>query len=541
MNVYFKQEKWQLAQNQLHTQTVSLKTAISSQIATLKNVLSSYEYEISEGKINWIQLDPFFGIASVEKSPSIRQDKKLTSGLRVTKFIGRSGSVAENWNAAFLQSVLSQKENSENHESSENKPIKSYIFQDRTGSHFMILKFSLNSHRSLVVVGRADYFQKYFDVNRGEKVVSMLFNREHMIAAHAEADYLGTVFDESAISTKKFLVEQEEIAGTNLVAMNYMSKKLVSKGMAIPWSIVGLILGFGFMIIGVLIYTMDPLEKRIEKYRKQEREQIFKDTLSEELSEGKKVNSDNLIQDSNTTTSIVQQKNESEKINNSLQNNKMSNMLNTASTVLPPPPQTVLVQPIPSSASNLPLPPPPPSVKTIPPPAFSVSSSIESKKEDTKTSSSSFFLDKDEKTATQFVLEQDDEDLFSFTKKLANENQISAHLEDTSVDFKLLEVESNLKNKIDNDLDDDLSEKTHVPLAEVAIDTFDLDQVLSLDDIESEIKNKSQMNFLQDTFTSRKINIQETAPEIQKPQFALKRKTFKVDEIPVTIRRPERT
>ena len=194
--------------------------------------------------------------------------------------------------------------------------------------------------------------------------------------------------------------------------------------------------------------------------------------------------------------------------------------------MIPPPPpplppsQAGLVQPTPQTPS-----------------AFSVSNSIKSNREDTKTSSSSFFLDKDEKTATQFVLEQEDEDLFSFTKKLTNETQLSTSFEDTSVDFKLLDAESDLESNLNNDL----SEKTHVPISEVSIDTIDLDQVLSLDDIESDLKSKSQMNFLQDTFTSKKINIQEKTPEIQKPQFALKRKAFKVDEIPVSIRRPERT
>ena len=268
MNDYFKQEKWNLAQNQLRIQIVSIKTSVSSQISSLKNVLSTHEYELTESKINWVQLDPFFGIATAQKVG------RASNQYQLSQFIGRSGSVGESWNVAFLERALSrQVSNSE-------QPITAQLFQDNTGAKYIALRFATNSNRALIVVGGADYFQKYFDLSRGDKVSALLETSDHILAAHSESDYLGTLMEESAVSAKKFLIEREEIAGTNLIAMNFVNRKSLTKGFAVPWSVVGLILGFGLLIVGVLIYTLDPIDRRIEKYRMQEREQIFKDMTS---------------------------------------------------------------------------------------------------------------------------------------------------------------------------------------------------------------------------------------------------------------------
>ena len=274
MNDYFKQEKWQLAQNQLRTQIVSTKTSVSSQLSTLKNVLSSYEYELNESKINWVQLDPFFGIARAE-----RIGGKNSNQYKINQYVGRSGSFGANWNSTFLQKVLSRQV------ISTNQPITVQLFQDQVGAKFISLRFSNPGGRALIVVGGAEYFQKYFDLSRGGRMTSLLETTDHTLAAHSEADYLGSQIDENAVSEKKFVVEREEIAGTNLVAMNFINRKNIANGFAVPWSVVGLIIGFGLLIIGVLIYTLDPIEKRIERYKVQEREQIFKETLSSALAE----------------------------------------------------------------------------------------------------------------------------------------------------------------------------------------------------------------------------------------------------------------
>lgn len=273
MNDYFKQEKYSITQTQLRTQIVTLKTSVSSQISTLKNVLSSYEYDLSENKINWVQLDPFFGIAKAE-----RVGTRGSNEYRITQFIGRSGSLGANWNAPFLQRALSRQV------SSSDQAITIQIFRDTTGAKFMSLRFANPNGRAVVVVGGADYFQKFFDLSRGAKMTSLLETTDHILAAHSEADYLGSPMDENAVSEKKFLVEKEEIAGTNLAAMSFVNRKSLTKGFMVPWSVVGLIFGFGFLIIGVLIYTLEPIERRIEKYKMQEREQIFKETLKETLS-----------------------------------------------------------------------------------------------------------------------------------------------------------------------------------------------------------------------------------------------------------------
>lgn len=274
MNDYFKQEKYAVTQTQLRTQIVTLKTSVASQISTLKNVLSSYEYDLSESKINWVQLDPFFGIAKAE-----RVGPRGSGDYRITQFIGRSGSLGANWNASFLQRVLSRQM------SNGDQLITIQIFRDTAGAKFMSLRFANPNGRAVVVVGGADYFQKFFDLSRGARMTSLLQTADQVLAAHSEADYLGSSMDENAVSEKKFLVEKEEIAGTNLTAMSFVNRKNLTKGFMVPWSVVGLIFGFGFLIIGVLIYTLEPIERRIEKYKMQEREQIFKETLSASLAQ----------------------------------------------------------------------------------------------------------------------------------------------------------------------------------------------------------------------------------------------------------------
>lgn len=274
MNDYFKQEKYVLAQNQLRTQIVSIKTSVSSQLSTLKNVLSSYEFDLNESKINWVQLDPFFGIAKAE-----RIGGRGSNDYRVTEFIGRSGSIASGWTAPFLQKALTRQI------TSSDQPITIHVFRDQAGTKFISLRFVTANGRALLVVGAAEYFQKYFDLSRGGKVTALLETTDHVLAAHSEADYLGSMMDDNSVSSKKFLVEREEIAGTNLIAMNFIGRKNLAHGFAVPWSVVGLIFGFGFLIIGVLIYTLEPIERRIEKYKMQEREQIFKETLSTSLAE----------------------------------------------------------------------------------------------------------------------------------------------------------------------------------------------------------------------------------------------------------------
>lgn len=473
MNDYFKQEKYSFAQNQLRTQIVSLKTSVSSQISTLKNVLSSYEYDLNESKINWVQLDPFFGIAKAE-----RVGGRNSNNYRVTEFVSRSGSIGAGWNAQFLHKALTRQR------VTSDEPITIQVFRDQVGTKFMSLRFTNPNGRALIVVGAADYFQKYFDLSRGGKVTALLETTDRVLAAHSEADYLGSLMDENAVSTKKFLVEKEEIAGTNLIAMNFVGRKNLAKGFVVPWSVVGLIFGFGFLIIGVLIYTLDPIERRIEKYKMQEREQIFKETLSTSLANQEPIakaaaeppaavvvpsaidaafadqDSDDIEAPTITTaTDLVKAK------LGSLAASKENSTELSIVDLLKPPVSTVAPPPV---QVNLPLTPPPP-----PPEALAKA------KSSVREGTGSIVLD-------------------------------SSQIET----FEYLPSES---------------------------DHIDLDQALSLDDIESEEVSQQSVQVVKENLTPKSINVSQQMSDVSKPSFSVRKKEFRVDSIEVPIRRPERS
>lgn len=264
LNDYFKNEKQYLSETQLRSKVVQVRTTVSSQVSQLKNVLSSYETELSDTAINWVQLDPFFAIAKVEGTGR---------SLKVSKLLVRSNTPAERWNELYLERALAL------NRSSSKSPLVAQLFQDKAGSKFLILRFKNAQQRELVLVGSAEYFQKFFDNERGESSTALLVTAENMLAAHSEGDYIATLTQEAKLSKKKYLIEREEIPGTNLIAMNYILKKKISSGFVVPWSIVGVVVGFGFILVAVVFYSLDPIERKVERYRKQEREQIYKDTV----------------------------------------------------------------------------------------------------------------------------------------------------------------------------------------------------------------------------------------------------------------------
>ena len=92
LNDYFKNEKQFLSETQLRSKVVQAKTTVSSQVSQLKNVLSSYETELADTSINWVQLDPFFAIAKVEDTGR---------SLKVSKLLVRSNTPAERWNELY--------------------------------------------------------------------------------------------------------------------------------------------------------------------------------------------------------------------------------------------------------------------------------------------------------------------------------------------------------------------------------------------------------------------------------------------------------
>lgn len=264
MNDYFKSERRTTVEAKLHQKTALLKTAVASQISQIRNTLSSYEQQLDEAHINWVQLDPFFAIAHLDVK---------TGAPRVTQMLARSGTPAERWNAQFLnQALLLNKPQKET-------PVMAQMFQSKQGAKFLVLRFSVADGKQIAVVSGVEFFQKFFDLERGEKSVALLSTTEDMLVAHSEGDYVATVTPETRLSKKKYLFERDEILGTNLIVMNYILKSKVASGFAAPWSIAGVVLGFGCILIAVLFYSLDPIERKMERYKRQERAQVYKDTL----------------------------------------------------------------------------------------------------------------------------------------------------------------------------------------------------------------------------------------------------------------------
>lgn len=270
MNDFYRQEKLFQAESQVKKQITAIKTSVSSQISTIKNVVSSFDVDIKENQINWVQLDPFFALARVQK----KDDGSFT----VLQTVGRSGTMAERWNSAYLEKALSV------HKFVSDQPIQARLFKDRAGGKYVALIFNNSNQQQTAVVGSADYFQKFFDLDRDGRLISLLVTTDHMLVAHTESDYIASLSDEEDLSPKKYVLEKEEIAGTNLTAVSYTLKKAAAATWVVPWSVVGLVGGFGFVLIGLLFYGLDPIEKKVERYKKQEREQIFKDVLQTETS-----------------------------------------------------------------------------------------------------------------------------------------------------------------------------------------------------------------------------------------------------------------
>ena len=268
LNGYFRNEKFYTTETLVRNKVVLAKTSVSSQLTQLRNSLSSYESGLVESNINWVGLDPFFAIASLDIIGATGLN------LKVKQILVRSNTPAEGWNEAYFEKALSI------NKSKNKSPILVQLFKDKAGSKFLIIRFKIAENKELAVVGGADYFQKFFDLERGEKSTALLATTEDILVAHSEGDYIATQTSETGLSGKKYLFEKEEIAGTNLIAMNYILKSNIASGLAVPWSIVGVIAGVGCILMAILFYSLDPLERKIERYKNQERAQIYKDTLS---------------------------------------------------------------------------------------------------------------------------------------------------------------------------------------------------------------------------------------------------------------------
>ncbi len=432
LNDYFKNEKLYSMQTQLRSKVVSAKTTVSSQLSQLKNTLSSYETELNDANINWVQLDPFFAIAKLDKN---------NQSLRVNQMLVRSNTPADRWNAAYLERALNI------NKAQQSEPILTQLFQDRAGTKFLIIRFKTAANKELAVIGAADYFQKFFDLERGEESTALLATTENILAAHSEGDYIATQTTETKFSAKRYLIEKEEIVGTNLIAMNYILKKKIVSGFVVPWSIIGTVLGFGCILIGILFYSLDPIEKRVERYKKQERDQIYKDTVGGLVSQSKAIN-----------------------------------LANSAPAIIPVNKKIDSPTPAPLDAASA-------GVKhekiEIPKNFFDISSKSDSTKE-------------------------------------------------VGVEIQVTEFEDEKTAKLS------LDSAEFISLQDDKIDISDIEKALALDDFDSEEDSLQASHDLQKSLTPQKISVSATGAAIDKPQFALQRKDFKVDEFKTNIRRPEK-
>lgn len=434
LNDHFKKEKQYIVETQLRNKVVQAKTTVSSQLSQLRNVLSSYEMELSDTNINWVQLDPFFAIARLDDSGS---------GLKVSQMLVRSNTPAERWNSAYLEKAITI------NKSLSKSPILAQLFQDKSGAKFLIIRFKTDQNKELVVAGAADYFQKFFDIERGESGTALLATTENLLAAHSEGDYIATQTQETQFSAKKYLLEKEEITGTNLIAMNYALKKKVVAGFAVPWSIIGITAGFGCILVAILFYSLDSIERKIERYKKQERAQIYKDTVS----------------------SLV---------------NKSAGIDSVAAPPIPKPGSVLL--------------PTPTVVPTV--------------KEKNK----------------------------NLPKEFYSINQTAKEVSMKAAEL-LREEETTKTASIENIFDEEKtspSSDKFLAIEEEKIDLSDIEKALALDDFDNDEGQSAQAaEVLREKLTPKKISVSSVGAQIDKPQFAMKRKDFRIDEFKVNIRRPE--
>lgn len=264
LNSYYKQEKSAFLENQIHQQTLSLTTSVSSQLSQLKNIISSYHGQVDEGKINWVQMSPFFALAQVEIS---------AQGIyKVKTLFVKSGTAAESWSSDYVQKAFSYSRYS-------NKDIHAQLFQNRSGDKFLSLIFSeqkiQNSRQAVALIGEASYFQKYFDAQRGAKATNLLMTTDEVVVGHTQSEYIATKSQEQKLNPAKYSMDKDEIRSSNLFVISYAAKQARSEFFAIPLFVLVFIFGFVLVLMGIFLYTLRPIENENRKA------EIFKKVFDE--------------------------------------------------------------------------------------------------------------------------------------------------------------------------------------------------------------------------------------------------------------------
>lgn len=473
LNDYFKNDKTDAMQNQVRKRVVSIKTSVSGQLSQVRNTLSSYETDLNEANMNWVQLDPFFTIARVDNSDG---------RLRVSQIVTRSGAPGERWTGSYLEKALRI------NQARAEQPIRVQLFKDHAGTKFVVVRFNIGGSNELVVATLADYFQKYFDIERGSRNTSLLVTTERVLAGHTEADYIGSPTKEASLSAKSYIIEKEEITGTNLMAVSYVLRSKVAPGFVVPWSIVGVVVGFGFVLVAILFYALDPIERRVERYRKQEREQIYKDTVQNSLNE----NAPPALSVAALNSSSIgyqQHQRSSEKP-------LVPPLTESTQTAWTPQPQEDAVT---ESISVAPVP---------------VPWNIEVDDEAVPHQSKIEIIDLLERAP------KSSEARMSSTMQNVPESEEMKTTEPVSEQF--------------------------VTLDEEKIDLDEIEKALALDDFDQDVEQIPPVrgaadNALERNLQPQKVSLDSRGSKVEEPRFVFDKKDFKVDEFKVNIRRPERS
>jgi signal transduction histidine kinase len=274
LNDYYKTEKSQIVKTQMSQQNSNLKSSVSTQMSQLKNILSGYMYQIDEAKINWVQLESMTVLAQTHISKN--------GEISVKSIFTKSGSKSERWTKEFLQKALNLKKYSK-------KPIHVELFQTKSGDKYLAMTYLqdgatlTSSAEAVTVVADASYFQKMFDLNRSRKVTHVLMTDLNTVAGHSESDYVATVTAENNINPERYFINSEELRSTNLKIISYTAKSAVISIINIPFMLLGLILGFACLLVGILFYAFRPIEKTLQQQKATQREELYRKSLSENI------------------------------------------------------------------------------------------------------------------------------------------------------------------------------------------------------------------------------------------------------------------
>jgi len=501
-NDYSRNDKTAAMQEQLRKVVLNIKTSVSGQLSQLKNNLSGYSANISESSVNWVQLDPFFAIANAENNGG---------NLTVSQIVTRSNTPAERWNAAYLEGALKV------NKSKKRDGIIIQLFKDKSGAKFILVRFPTGDKNEIVLASSADYFQKYFDIDRGSRYKSLLITTEKILAGHTEGDYLATYSKEASLPASKYVFESEEIVGTNLMAVSYVLKSKIVPAFAVPWSIVGLILGIGLVLIGLVYYNLDNIERRLERYKKQEREQIYKDTLQAARGEA-------VAQPAGEATARKQVN-----LENPLQAGAEGEVTDEIT-------------------------------KTAVPFVSETSRSDDSRFEihDPAQEDEPEYLSPPQAVADENAAPEEKPDSgiidllessYKPEERLRRRNEAALNSvpepeEISPEDFRIEPAGKILDDEVVEVLAPPVTDNnaSFVTLDEEAIDLDEIEKALALDDFDNEEKALNvRAEALEKNLQPQKVSLSATGAPIERPQFVFEKKDFRVDEIKINVRRPERS